>query len=427
MPFFALPYGGENTIWGFNSQNYFASLFALVSLWGLGFEQTGSWRWWSGCLASILGLFTSASGLLAPVAVAGLVLLRTIRNRRIERHNLITPGVCLLIVGLGASLSERPQYHAVLQAHNFGQFTAALTRNLSWPFFHAPIMPCLIVLPLAFLLALYLRPNFQWPRTAEFLLALALWGALQSVVIAYGRANYGEDVPASRYMDLLNVFVIAGVFTAVLLAELSHSRQLGGGILAFVYMGIIFYGLCRISQIVVDDLLVPTRVMNLVAEERVRTFTVTGNKQELFEPPTVPPDPKVTLDVLRDPKLQTILPAICLPSTPAGSTGRLAPASQWLLQHSVAILSTGLLVFSGLCGWRLAWPAAGFQNQATVVVALLCGLAALGFVWSKRSARRESVEYELGQRIVADFKSAGNFKRAALYERTMQNPDPFAN
>jgi len=54
------------------------------------------------------------------------------------------------------------------------QFTTALTRNLTWPFFDTPEMMCLISLPLALLVALYFRPNFQEPRAAELLLTFGL-------------------------------------------------------------------------------------------------------------------------------------------------------------------------------------------------------------------------------------------------------------
>jgi hypothetical protein len=47
---------------------------------------------------------------------------------------------------------------------------------------------------------------------------------------------------------------------------------------------------------------------------------------------------------------------------------------------------------------------------------LLACLAALGFVWSKRSLQRESVEYALQRELAAYFKSVDNVKRAAIHE-----------
>ena len=419
-PFFALPYAGENTIWAFNSQLYLLDLASLVTLIGLGFGRPGGWSWWLGLAAAILGLFTMASGLLAPLAVAGLTVLRAIKQRRMERENLITLGLCLAVIGLGMALSVTMEDDRRLRAQTLMQFTSALARNLTWPFFDAPEMVCLISLPLALLAALYFRPNFQEPRAAEFLLTFGLWGVLQSAGLAYGRANYGEVIPASRYMDALNIFVIASLFTTVLLPQLWIRGQFSKWavtLLPLVFAGVIFFGLCRISQIVVDNLLIPTRMMNLAVEERVATFMTSGDERDLLEPPTVRPDPRVTLEVLRNVKLQAILPAGCLPAAFPPVTGRFAAVSQWLLRNSMAILSCGLVLFAGLCGCGLARGALGLTRANPAgIAALLAGLAALGFVWSKRSLQREAVEYELQRELAAYFKSVDNFKRAAIHE-----------
>lgn len=427
-PFFALPYAGENATQGFSSLYYFVSIFALATIAGLAFGKTGGWLWWIGCATAVLGLFTMASGLLGPVAAGGLIVLRAIKNRRLEKGNLLSLGVCVVVAVLGVALSRRADYNAELQAHSFTEYTTALSHNFAWPFINAPAMPCLIGLPLAVLLVLYLRPNFGPTRAGEFLLALALWSALQSMVIAYGRANYGDGIPASRYMDLLNVFVIASVFAVVLLAQSWERYQLPGGILALAFVGIILYGLCRISQIAVEGLIAPTRMWNLVAEERVQRFETTGNKSDLFERPTVRPDPGVAWSVLIDTNMQTILPASCLPPAYVPTPERLAPLSQWLLKQSIVILSAGLVLFIGLCGYGLARGKMGLtaRNPAGIV-ALLVGLAALGFVWSKRNMTRESVEYQLQQQIANNFKAAGNLKRAAIHEQKAEQLKQFAN
>jgi len=420
-PFFALPYAAENTIWAFNSQVYFLNLCSLATLAGLGFGRPAGRWWWFGLAAAIMALFAAASGLLASVAVGGLIILRAIKNRRVGRGNLITLCLCFAVMGLGAALSVKVESDHPLQSHSLVEFTSALASNLAWPFFDAPGMACLISLPLALLLALYLRPNFQASGAAEFLLGLALWSGLQSAALAFGRANYGEGIPASRYMDELNFLVIASLFATVLLLQSWAGSRFPGWaatLLPLVFVGVIFSGLCRISQIVVDNLLAPTRMMNLVAEERVATFMASGDERDLFERPTVRPDPKMTLGVLRNAKLQTILPAACLPPAYPPVTGRLAALSLWLLRNSVAILSSGLVLFAGLCGYGLARGALGLARANPAgIIALLASLAALGFVWSKRSLQRESVEYTLQRELAAHFKSADNLKRATIHEQ----------
>jgi hypothetical protein len=424
--FFALPYAGENAIWGINSLYDFMDFFALITLAGLGFGRLGSWTWWVGCLAAVIGLFTMASGLLAPLAAGGLIVLRMLKSRRFDKASMISLAVCLVVFAFGVVLNVTKPEDNSFQAHSFPQFTSALTRDLSWPFYHAPEMPVIIALPLIFLLVSYLRPNFSAPRTAEFLLALALWGVLQAVAIAYGRANYGgSDVPAPRYADMFQMFVIAAAFAAVLLAQTWERYPIRGGLLAFAFIGLMLYGMCRISLIVVEDLLAQTRMWNLVAEERVQRFMATGNEADLLERPTVRPDPNLALSVLRDPALQTVLPASCLPPSPVLKTGRFSPLSQWLQEHSIEILSSGLVLFVGLCAWSLMRGTLGLAPKNPVgILALLVILLALGFVWSKHAVTRRLVEHQLQQQIVANFQRAGNLKRAAIHEQKAEALKP---
>ena len=428
MPFYALPYAGENAILGFNSQNYFVNIFALVTLVGLGFGKPGSWSWWIGLAAAVLGLFSMACGLLAPLAVGGLIVLRMMKNQRPGKPDLITLAVCISVVAIGAALNVTKEQDRAFQAHSFLEFTAALTRNLSWPFYNAPFMPVIIALPLALLAVFYLRPGFQQPRAAEFLLALALWSVLQSIATAYGRANYGGTIfPVSRYMDWFNIIVIAAIFAAVLLAPLWERYRLRNSLAAALFIALMIYGVCRISQIVVSGLLVQIRTMNLVAEERVERFLATGNKADLLERPTVPPDPQLTYDDLQDPRLQTILPVSCLPpGTPTQE--RFMGLTQWLLTHARVILALGLILFMGLCGYGVARGTPGLaRGSVPGILALLAALAALGFVWSKHTVTRNSVEYQLQEQIAANFKGAGNLKRAAIHEQKAEALKQFAN
>lgn len=427
-PFFALPYAGENAIWGFNSQDYFVSIFALGALAGLGFGKTGGGRWWLGVICALMGLFNMASGLLAPVAAGGVIVLRAMKNRRMEKPEMVSLAVCGVIVALGAALNVTKDADRTFQAHSFVEFTAALTRNLSWPFYNAPLAPGLIVLPLVVLLVMYLQPHFQYARAAEFLLSLALWSLLQSLVIAYGRANYGGTFPVSRYMDWFNVLVIAAVFAAVLLASMWERHRIRKGIAAFIFVALIFYGMCRISSIVVDGLLVRVRLINLESEESVERFMATGNEAAFLARPSVPPDPQLALGVLRDTQLQSILPVDCLQPGNAAKPGRFSGVAGFLLSHAVDLLCGGLFLFAGLCGYGLARGALGLSAKNPAgIVALLAVLASLGFVWSRHTVSRQSVEYALQEQIAANFRAAGNAERAAFHEQKAQELKQFAN
>ena len=420
LPFFALPYAGENAIWAISSLGNLVNIFALATLVGLGFARPGSRWWWLGLTAAIMSLFTVPTGLLAPMTVAGLMVLRAIKHRRIDKMNVITLASCLAVIGLSMALGIAAEDDRPLRAHTLMEFASALARNLTWLFFDAPAMACFIFLPLVLLMALYFRRNFQESRAAELLLGLGLWSVLQSAALAYGRANFGGIFPISRYLDILNVFVIAGLFASMLLAQF---RLRGAFSVKFtllpplVFSAVILFGLCRISQTVVEDLLLPMRMMNLVAEERVETFMATGNERDLFEPPTVRPSPKETLKVLRNPKLQTILPAGCLPTADAHVTGRFTAISQWLRQNSTRMIYCGLGLFVGLMGCALIRSPLGLAwENLPAFIALLAILAALGFVWSKAPVKRETIERSLDYNLAAYFKSVNNLNRAAIFE-----------
>jgi len=418
-PFFALPYAGENAIWAITLE-YLLDFFSLATVAVLGFAKPGSRWWWFGLAVAVLGLFTMASGLLAPVAVGGLAVLRIVKARRAEKGNLITLVSCLAVVGLGLALRGPTEVGRPLEAHTLKEFAAALAHNVTWLFFDAPAVAGLILLPLILLLFLYYRRDFQETRAAELLLGLGAWSLMQAAALAFGRANYGADFPISRYLDILNVFLIASLFASMLLAQFWLRGAFSTKFTLFpplVLSIVICFGLCRISQIVVDDLLVPTRTMNLIAEERVQTYLATGNERELFEPPTVRPSPEKALQVLRNPKLQTILPAVCLPASEAHVTGRFTAASQWLLRNSTAFLYAGLALFIFLAGHMLVRAPAGLAwENLPAFVSLLALLAALGFVWTKAPITRDSVEQALQSQLADYFKSVDNPQRAAFHE-----------
>lgn len=419
LPFFALPYAGENAIWGLNSLWYFVNVFGLASVVGLGFFRAGSWPWWIGLAAALLNLLTMALGPVAPMAIGGLAVLRAIKHRRLGRENLIALGVCLLLAGVGVAMGVRQGGYRPLQAHSVAEFTGALIRHLDWPFYKWPAMAGVIVLPLVLLLGGYLRPNFQALRAAELLLTLALWSMLQSAILAFGRANYGDIIPASRYTEVFAILLIASLFATILLGEQwqrDHSLNWQALLMPLVFAGVIFWGLRQMSDIVVDNLLVPTRMKNLIAEERIVTWMATGDEKDLLEQPTIGPDPKEALAVLRDPKLQPILPAACVPPASASAPGPLTTASRWLLRQGTNMVVAGLALFVGLCGFGLARGTLGLSvKKPEGMLALLAGLAAFGWVCAKHSWQRQPVECGLQQQLADYFKSNGSPGRAAFH------------
>jgi hypothetical protein len=193
-------------------------------------------------------------------------------------------------------------------------------------------------------------------------------------------------------------------------------------------LAVILFGLCRVSQIVVENLLLPTRMMNLVAEERVTTLWTTGGTNAFFQPPTVRPSAEVALTILSDTNLQAILPAVCLPPASPPVAGRFAAATQWLLRKSTLILYCGLGLFAGLMGYGLIRDPRGLAwENIPAFAALLALLAALGFVWSKAPVQRETIERTLQYRLADYFKSSGDLDRAAIHQHKAEALKPPAD
>jgi len=467
LPFFTLPFAGENAIWGVNSLWYFINIFGLATVVGLGFFRAGSWPWWLGLAAALLGLVTMSLGPVAPMALAGLPVLRTIKQRRFGRKNLIALAVCLLLVAIGVAMGVRQGGYRPLQAHSVAEFTAALIRHLDWPFYQWRAMAGVIVLPLVVLLGCYLRPDFQAARAAELLLTLAFWSILQSAVLAFGRANYGDLIPASRYTEVFAILLIASLFATVLLGEhwqrdlpLNRSADIPvrsrahddpmptkmfahlrppqradrnvrapmtrkGPWLPVIYAGVIFWGLLQMSNLVVDNLLVPTRLRNLIAEERIATWMATGKDPDLLEQPTIGPDPQEALLVLRDPSLRPILPVACVSPAPTTAAGWLTTASRCLLRHGTDLTAAGLALFVGLCGFGLARGALELNvRQPEGLLALFAGLAVFGWVCSKHSWQRQPVECGLQQQLAGHFQASGNPTRAAFHAHQAEKLKP---
>jgi len=104
-PFFALPFAAENTIHAFQSPIYFLGIFSVITLIGLGFGSPGGGWWFCGLAAAVMSLFSLGSGLFAALAVMGLVILRTLKQRGISRNHLITFGCSLAVFVFGLALN----------------------------------------------------------------------------------------------------------------------------------------------------------------------------------------------------------------------------------------------------------------------------------------------------------------------------------
>ncbi len=319
-PFFAFPFAMDNTIHGFQSQMYFVSIFALAAIIWLGFGSPGSVRWFFGLAAAMMSIVTMGSGLLASLAVIGLMIVRMLKEKRIARKQIITLGCCLAVFVFGLLLHVNVEGDKPFKAKSFPAFLDALTGNLAWPFGDQPAMSFFVCLPLIITVVEYFRSDFKSPRAAEFLIAFGFWGFLQSAALAYGRVNLGNS---SRYLDMHCAIPIASLVSWLVIWQGAEFRRFSRWLtvlLAIVWTGSVFAGMWQISRGAiadrgtVDGYWPWTRQLGLVQEENVRAFVATGDPKYLQNKPVwhIPAwDSGWLIESLRDPKLSRIMPAAC--------------------------------------------------------------------------------------------------------------------
>jgi hypothetical protein len=419
LPFFTLPFAGENEIWGYMSQWHFAQLFGLGTIVGMGFFRAGSTPWWLGVAAAALGLLSMASGPFAPLAVVGLCGLRAIKQRRGQKDGLVTVAFCLALAGMGMAIRVPMTGHQPLHAHSLAEFSSAMIRHLAWPYFQSPWMAVVVLLPLAALLASYLRGQ-EPALAAELPLTLALWSLIYSAALAYGRANYGEGIPASRYTEVFSLLLITSLYATVRLATHGPRAPLAQwhGVLPLVFACLLVWGLWKITELTVSSLLTQIRLTNLTAEERVEVYAVSRNEQEFLTPPTVSPNPRMALELLSDPRMQSILPAVCVPPAAVKTSGLLTVVAGWLLARSPALVLLGGAMFAGLCVYGLARRTLGITAQKPeelFVLAALLGTMCL--LASQQSWRRDAIDYRLESYLAFNFNFHGMPARAAIHQQ----------
>lgn len=333
-----LPFGWENTLSGFASQNYFLIVFSLAAIWGMGLHPAGSAAWWVGLLGQALACLSMGSGFLAAVAVLGLLFIRTVKERTSPGwRGWVTAVVCIAVIAVGWSTRTVVPQHAVLRATSFGAFVSAFCRFLAWPWYGQAgwVWPMMFPWALLALQYLWTSPDY-WDdgsirrrRPVELLLAVGGWGLLQVAALAYSRDGHGAP-PACRYMDLLAIVPLTNFLAAALLIEKTAWFVREFALLPFLpWLGLVVFGLWGETRKDFQGWLPDHLAEQLRGEENVRGYVSTGDFQRfLADPPpnTVPfPDAKRLAAMLDDPTIRAFLPAdVRLPLQVQKTGGQLA-------------------------------------------------------------------------------------------------------
>ncbi|QRR01139.1 hypothetical protein [Dyadobacter sandarakinus] len=303
---FALPFSFENFLVGFQSQFYFLLIFTVA---GLALATLHPQKWWSVVgiiILSTLSILTMASGLLTPLAVAALYVVRMLHDRQISRRHISVAVMLMLLAVMGYGIIPNIPENQGYRAATSGEFLTALGVILSWPVTDHALVWILLWLP-----GMLAVPLLLWTRrmsAADMLMAGCLiWSLAQALAIAYGRGHWLSEV-SSRYTELFSPGLIANAWFAVRLADHWESLPLR-------WVGLVFFVPYTIGHVVryeadMKDMRKVHRY-SLIQQRNVSRYFQTGDPGVLDQPQYEIPYPHADRlqHLLDDPTLRSILPA----------------------------------------------------------------------------------------------------------------------
>jgi hypothetical protein len=312
---FALPFAWENTLLPIHSAAYLLVLFSILSLWLTTTYSSSSGTWLLGWLCAVCALFTFGSGIVVPVAIMGMVALKSVSDRGSWRE-LAANGVAAgLILASGVAMLSPPlPGHAPLKARTVAEFATAFGHSLSWPWIYDRWPSLVVWLPVCLMLTAAIGRRGKTTPLERLVVGLAIWVVVGAAAIAYGRGAAGA-MPAMRYMDYLSLGFVANAMALVAIVE----RMGNGKVVHRVGLAVLGCWLIWVSAGV--DQLVGRALTDLTAWRQyfanqaanVRRLTMTGDYgQFMMQPPLVQlpyPDPGRLTTLLQDAYIQQILPA----------------------------------------------------------------------------------------------------------------------
>ena len=298
---FALPFGWENTLAGFQVQFYFLVIFALGHLWLTLGDARFSWSWGLGQICGALAIVTMASGFFSSAAILAVLGWTFWRERRLTAQQMTTAALAATACIAGWSLRYVVAGHEVLKAHTVGEFASALLQTLSWP---GPAYLPFVAIPTAWFGVRWLRGMARAPLDAT-LAGLAIWMLLQCMAMAYGRAN--GWVLSSRYLDLYTLNVALSFLLLAREANTPRKRWLTGLWFVGAAAALISIGLTAWNSGVVSR-----RNPVEAQQDRLAVYVRTGDRSALAGrtwPEIAYPHDVVLIDRVSSPAVRQILPA----------------------------------------------------------------------------------------------------------------------
>ena len=321
---FALPFGWENTLIGFQSAFYFLLLFSVLGVGLTTAYPLGSRGWHLGLMCVLCGLFSAAGGLAAPVVIVFITIARLAAEPRNWRKAAIALGALAITFTVAlATMSPPVPYHAPLKARSVAEFLAALAGHLAWPWTDHPTMSALMWFPMGVLLVDVVRRSVKTTAFDRLVMGLGIWVFLQAAAIAYGRGA-GRPITGSRYQDFVSLGFVLNAIALVVVVDRARPGSLARRVwlsALVCWLLVVCAGLHQLVGRSMDDL--STFERRWAAQTAsVRQFVRTGafTQPSSKEPPDLPyPDPEGLIGLLQQPTILRILPRAVRAPVPVAS------------------------------------------------------------------------------------------------------------
>lgn len=303
---FSLPFAFENLLVGFQSQFYFLIIFTLLAIILASRYPDGLLAMAGVLVLSWLSVLTMASGILTPLAAAGVYALQGFVKRELNWKHL---GLAVLLLGLSiAGYAIMPQIEAnqIYRARSISEVVEALRYILAWPVSEG--WPAAIVLWIpALVMVPWLLRGRALTRADLFMAGCVMWSFAQAFAIAYGRGQSMGNV-SSRYTELFTIGLIGNAWFAARFIEITIKNR------RVVWLGAVFFVVFIMGHITRYDHdmqnVYESHYLSLKQESNVRKYLKTGDPsvlvQRQFEIPY--PDSVRLRSLLDNPTIRNILP-----------------------------------------------------------------------------------------------------------------------
>lgn len=338
--------GWQNALWGFQTQFYFAQLFAAGAFLAMAGSAPLTAGWWLGALSASLALLSNGGGWFAPLSVLGGMLIVHFRQFPVQRRVrfIISLGVLVFLTAAGMLLSAKAPQHALFYARDLSQFWAVCSRSLAWPYVYTGGVAFLVMQsPVLFLVVSRWREKSPFTTAERAAVMVALYAGLSAAAVAYSRGGVLlNSVPLSRYHDAFILGTAAQLFALLVIAR-SNGRP--GRLAAIGWCALLMAGLISLTTENLVRHLPLIHAQDQASLIKVRAYAVTGDVRVLTPTPGKsgphPSSPQTVADIMSNP---TIKPHLPVELTQPQDTPLNPP---WLIRHARSLTLISALLFAG--------------------------------------------------------------------------------